>query len=141
MDQSILELMEAARAARAHAHAPYSNCRVGGAIRLSDGSIFAGCNVENASYGATICAERGAVMMAVAARGKIAIQEVLVLSEATPPWPPCGMCRQVVAEFAAPDCVVHLVNESGDIISQPFSQIFPSTFDSTNLSQTEEFSR
>ena len=141
MDKTLLELIEAARTARTNAHAPYSNCRVGGAIRLADGSIFSGCNVENASYGATICAERGAVMTAVAALGTITIQEVLVLSEATPPWPPCGMCRQVVAEFAAPDCMVHLVNESGDIISQPFSEIFPSHFTSTNLSQTLEFDR
>lgn len=133
MTGPLLEMFEAARAARANAHAPYSNCRVGAAIRLTDGSVYSGCNVENASYGGTICAERGAILTAVAAQGPLAVLEVLVLSDANPPWPPCGMCRQVIAEFATPDCMVHLANESGDVLSSTFAQLFPSSFDVTYL--------
>ncbi len=128
-----LDLFEAAQAAQGNAHSPYSGFRVGSAIRLHSGEIFGGCNVENASYGATICAERGAILSAVAARGAFQITEVLVLSAATPPWPPCGMCRQVLAEFAAPDCVVWCVGESGEGISQSFESLFPRGFRAADL--------
>ncbi|MBW3635742.1 MAG: cytidine deaminase [Armatimonadetes bacterium] len=127
------DLFEAACAARANAHSRYSGFRVGAAIRLASGEVFGGCNVENASYGATICAERGAIMSAVAACGAIEIAEVLVLSEANPPWPPCGMCRQVIAEFAAPECVVWCVNDSGEGSKRPFAEFFPQSFDASAL--------
>lgn len=127
------DLLSVASAARLNAHSPYSGFRVGAALRLKSGEVFGGCNVENASYGATICAERSAIMSAVAACGAIEITEILVLSEGNPPWPPCGMCRQVIGEFAAPECVVWCVSESGEGEKRPFVEFFPQSFDASAL--------
>jgi cytidine deaminase len=94
---------------RKNSHSPYSGHKVGAAIRLENGQIFGGCNVENSSYGGTVCAERVAIQTAVAALGpkKVRIQEVVVVTAANPPWPPCGFCRQVLAEFGTPGTDIH----------------------------------
>lgn len=127
------DLFEAAQAARALAHAPYSRFQVGAAIRLQNGAIFSGCNVENASYGATICAERGAICAAVAATGALQISEIVVISKGTPPWPPCGMCRQFIAEFAAPECRIFCVNDVGECLIYEFEALFPRGFGAADL--------
>ena len=103
-------LTEAARAARAHAHAPYSRYAVGAALKTASGGVYVGCNVENATYGATLCAERSAVAAMVAAGDREPIACVVVTA-GPEPGAPCGICRQVLAEFAD-DMAILLVAEN-----------------------------
>lgn len=106
-------LLEAAQSAMKNAHAPYSNFKVGAAIRTTSGKIFSGCNVENASYGMTNCAERTAIFSAVAEVGSsIEIAEIAVVCEQNVPCAPCGACRQVIYEFG-PKAVVYFQSASG----------------------------
>lgn len=133
MNKTHQELFAVAKTAMDHAHSPYSGYKVGAAIRMSDGKIYGGCNVENASYGGTICAERSAIVSAIAQGSSKVLAEVLVITDSTSPWPPCGLCRQVIAEFASPTCLVHLANLSGVQQSVEFSKLFPSSFNPTHL--------
>lgn len=100
-------LVDAARAVQQQAYAPYSHFRVGAAVETDDGAVFVGCNVENASYGLTICAERAAVAAAVGA-GARRIRRAVVVTDSDPPAAPCGACRQVLSEFG-PDMTVEAV--------------------------------
>jgi cytidine deaminase len=118
-------LVEAARAASEHAYARYSGYRVGAAIRSDDGRIFSGCNVENASYGATMCAERSAIFGLVSA-GARRISAVCVYAPAEPMAMPCGMCRQVIAEFCV-DAPV-LVAGPGGVLRRSFAELLPEAF-------------
>jgi cytidine deaminase len=118
-------LVEAARAVQLRAYAPYSHFRVGCALEAEDGRVFAGCNVENASYGLTICAERAAVCAAVAA-GAHRFRRVVVVSDADPPAAPCGACRQVLSEFGR-DLRVDGVGAAGTV-SWTIAELLPSAF-------------
>jgi cytidine deaminase len=106
-------LLDAARNARAGAYAPYSNFRVGAALRTSTGDVFTGANVENAAYPATICAERVAVGAAVA-NGSRSFSQIAVIGTGSSVCTPCGMCRQVLNEFA-PDIEVLSASDDGDV--------------------------
>lgn len=105
-------LVDAARRARANAYAPYSEYRVGAAIATADGSIFSGCNVENASLGATMCAERGAIARMIAS-GESSPVACAIVTGGEKPASPCGICRQVLAEFAK-DMPILLVGDTDD---------------------------
>jgi len=120
-------LLTAARAVRRHAHAPYSRFSVGAAVLDSDGRIHAGCNVENASYGLTICAERNAVAAAVAA-GARALRAVAVVTRLRPPATPCGACRQVLAELGGDDLIVLLGSPTGAARRLRLGDLLPQAF-------------
>src|SRR6516165_383363 len=106
-------LLKAARATMKNAHAPYSNFRVGSALLTTKGKVFSGCNVENASYGMTNCAERTAIFTAVAKLGpKFEIKAIAVVNNQGAPCSPCGACRQVIYEFG-PDAIVFFKGKDG----------------------------
>lgn len=118
-------LVDAARAVQRRAYAPYSRFRVGCALEAEDGRVFVGCNVENASYGLTICAERAAVCAAVAA-GAQRFRRAVVVSDADPPAAPCGACRQVLSEFGG-DLRVDGVGAAG-MVSWTIAELLPAAF-------------
>ena len=123
------ELFQVALKYQKNSHSPYSKARIASAIRMSDGSIFGGCNIENASYGGTVCAERVAIWKAVSEGVPTPIQEVFVLSSSETAWPPCGLCLQVMAEFATAGTLVHVSNQSGEKIqSYKFNELLPASF-------------
>jgi cytidine deaminase len=118
-------LITAARNAQARAYAPYSNFRVGAALEATDGSVFLGCNVENASYGLTICAERAAIFAAVSA-GARQFRRAVVVSDVDPPAAPCGACRQVLSEFS-PDLPIEGVG-ANRTVRWRLSELLPAAF-------------
>jgi len=127
-------LRQLALTAREKSYSPYSGKKVGSAIRLSTGQIFTGCNVENSSYGATVCAERVAIWKAVSELGPtIQIEEVWVSTDAAKPWTPCGICRQVINEFATSNCQVILMNLTGTEVQHAFKDLLPHGFDRSAL--------
>ena len=127
MDKDIKELYDAAVAAREKAYAPYSEFHVGSALRTADGRIFSGCNVENSSYGLTVCAERNAVFKMVSEGGR-EIAVILVAGETEGYLPPCGACRQVIAEFAAETTPVILCNKKGGYMETTVGKLLPFGF-------------
>lgn len=129
--QSVLDKMafEKARKARENAYAPYSGYKVGAAlISAASGRIYSGCNVENSSYGAAICAERNAVTTALAEEGKLGIDTLIVVSSDNPPAPPCAICLQVLAEFSKSDTRVILSDTEGNKEVYLFKDLLPKPF-------------
>ena len=120
------QLLDRARRAREAAYAPYSNFKVGAAVLTAAGEIFSGCNIENASLGATICAERVAILTAVAA-GARDLTALAVIADTPDPVAPCGLCRQVLAEFS-PDCRVVMANTAGRIRLANLKELLPLAF-------------
>ena len=127
----VAELVEQARLASARAYCPYSRFRVGAAVLTEDGEIISGCNVENASYGLTMCAERNAVFQAVA-RGKTRFRAIAVYTPTDRPTAPCGACRQVINEFA-PDAEIHCVWDGPGRVSSSLAALLPEAFGPNNL--------
>jgi cytidine deaminase len=124
-------LIEAAKQARENAHAPYSNFRVGAALRSSSGRIFGGCNVENATYGLTMCAERVAIFKAVS-EGERGFRAIAVITDTDALTPPCGACRQLIWEFCG-DIPVSMANLKGKLEVVQMRELFPRPFDDSNL--------
>ena len=124
-------LRRAATAAREAAYAPYSEFSVGAALLSASGRVFVGCNVENASYGATICAERGALCAAVAA-GERRWVALAIVTGAASPTPPCGICRQALAELG-PDLVVRSYDQTGEQADYTLDELLPHAFESSQL--------
>jgi homotetrameric cytidine deaminase len=126
---ALAELFSSAEQAALHSYSPYSGFRVGAALRLATGEIVTGTNVENVSYGLTICAERAALVRAVSQFGPaVRIAAVAVANLNNSPSPPCGACRQMLAEFTAPEAPV-LFPAADGLHSMPFSDILPLAFD------------
>jgi homotetrameric cytidine deaminase len=122
-------LLTQARAAAQHSYSPYSGFRVGAALRLTNGEIVTGTNVENVSYGLTICAERAALVRAVTQFGpQIRVEAVAIANLNESPSPPCGACRQVLAEFILPEAPVVFPAADG-VRAMPFSAVLPLAFE------------
>jgi cytidine deaminase len=127
-----MTLLAAATAVRENAYAPYSRFRVGAAIRAASGAVYAGCNVENVAYPEGTCAEAGAIAAMVAA-GETRIAEVLVIADSPDPVPPCGGCRQKIAEFAAQDVVVTLCTTDGAERRMTVADLLPGVFTAAHM--------
>jgi cytidine deaminase len=124
-------LIAAAKRARENALAPYSNFRVGAALRSASGRIFGGCNVENATYGLTICAERVAIFKGIS-EGERGFSAIAVVTDAEALTPPCGACRQLIWEFCG-DIPVTMSNLAGKSEVVQMKELFPRPFDDSNL--------
>jgi cytidine deaminase len=128
-DATLLSLLDQARQTAQNAYAPYSGFRVGAALRLTNGEVVTGANVENVSYGLTLCAERSALVRAVSKFGpEIRIEAVAVANLNDAPSPPCGACRQVLAEFILPDAPVIFPAVDGER-TLPFRELLPLAFE------------
>jgi cytidine deaminase len=127
------KLTAAALQARAHAYAPYSHFRVGAALLTRAGTVFTGANVENRSFGLTVCAERVAVFAAVhAGMGLDDLVALAIATNHTPPASPCGACRQVLSEFAA-DFPILLINPRGERVRTNLAKLLPLPFHDKSL--------
>jgi homotetrameric cytidine deaminase len=128
-ETALLSLLDKARQAALHAYAPYSGFRVGAALRLTNGEIVTGANVENVSFGLTICAERSALVRAVSQFGpEIRVEAVAIANLNHAASPPCGACRQVLSEFILPDSPVIFPSTDGDRIMS-FNELLPLAFE------------
>ncbi len=127
-----MSLKDAALKVRENAHAPYSNFKVGAAIRSANGTVYSGCNVENVAYPEGTCAEAGAIAAMVAA-GEKELTEVYVVASSPQPVPPCGGCRQKLAEFGAGDVVVTMATIDGTELRTTIADLLPGAFDASHM--------
>ncbi|MGC9449364.1 cytidine deaminase [Cereibacter johrii] len=127
-----MSLLEAATAVRENAYAPYSRFKVGAALRTASGAVHAGCNVENVAYPEGTCAEAGAIAAMVAA-GETRIAEILVIADSPEPVPPCGGCRQKIAEFAGPEVPVTLCTTDGQSLRISVADLLPGSFRAAHM--------
>ena len=127
-------LLEQAEAVRLRAYAPYSGFRVGCAIRSVSGQVYQGCNVENVAYPEGTCAEAGAIA-AMVANGDLEIAEVAVIADSPHPVPPCGGCRQKLAEFADQSVIVTMATAGGETLKMTVADLLPGRFESGHMAQ------
>lgn len=126
------DLMELAVKAREKAYVPYSNFKVGAALLDAQGNVFLGCNIENAAYGPTNCAERTAIFKAIS-EGIKEFSALAVVADTEGPVTPCGVCRQVMAEFFDPQMPIYLGNLRGDLVKTSLAELLPASFTSKEL--------
>ncbi len=130
-----MTLYDAACKVRENAYAPYSSFKVGAALRTVSGQVFAGCNVENVAYPEGTCAEAGAIA-AMCAAGEYAIAEICVVADSPTPVPPCGGCRQKLAEFAAPDLRITMATLDGARHVITMAEILPGAFSAGHMDKS-----
>jgi len=130
-----MELLKAATKVREHAYAPYSNFKVGAAIRSKSGAIFTGCNVENVAYPEGTCAEAGAIAAMVAA-GETEVIEALVIADSPLPVSPCGGCRQKLAEFGSGEMRVTMTTLAGKTEVLTMNQLLPGAFTQQHMEES-----
>lgn len=130
IEQELQKLIQAAIEMRKQSYSPYSNFAVGAAVLSNDGYIYGGCNIENASYGLTNCAERTAIFNAVS-DGKRNISAIAVVADTDRPCSPCGACRQVIGEFKIP-CII-MANLKGEYKTVTLEELLPFSFSNTDL--------
>ena len=130
-----MTLLVAATAVRENAYAPYSRFKVGAALRAGSGAVYSGCNVENVAYPEGTCAEAGAIAAMIAA-GDTRIAEVLVIADSPDPVPPCGGCRQKIAEFADPSVIVTLCTTDGKSRATTVADLLPGVFTAAHMDRT-----
>lgn len=135
MKHSEKDLIEAAASVRENAFAPFSNFRVGSALETDDGQIITGCNVESATYGLTVCAERIAIWKAVS-EGKRKVKQIAVVADTEELTPPCGACRQIIWEFGG-DIPVMMANLDGKVETVQMKDLLPRAFDANFLNLPE----
>ncbi len=131
MNEELKELVESARQVREKAYAPFSNFRVGAAVLTKDGKIYTGCNIESASYGLTVCAERVAIWKAVS-EGESEFTNVAVVADTEELTPPCGVCRQIIWEFCG-DVPVTFANLKSNVETVQMKELLPRAFDTKFL--------
>lgn len=129
-------LLEHSKTARERAYVPYSKFPVGAALLTEDGKVYHGCNIENAGYSMTNCAERTAMFKAVS-EGERKFSAIAVVADTEGPVSPCGACRQVLAEFCDQDMPVYLTNLKGDVLETTVAQLLPGSFTSEDLKYAE----
>ena len=123
----LTELIRKAQEARVRAYVPYSGFHVGAALLCKDGTIFSGCNIENSAYGPTNCAERTAIFKAVS-EGYREFETIVIISDSEQPTPPCGVCRQVMAEFCGPEFPVVMMGCDGSQRTASLGELLPYAF-------------
>ncbi|MGH9933305.1 MAG: cytidine deaminase [Pyrinomonadaceae bacterium] len=135
-EESLRELIEIAKTARLRSIAPFSNFLVGAAVKTADGKVYLGCNVESASYGLTVCAERVAIWKALS-EGERKFTELAIVADTSTLTPPCGTCRQIIWEFAK-DATIVLGNLRGETQVVSIRELLPRAFDARFLSAAKE---
>ena len=134
MNSSNIDLKKMALGAMAFSYSPYSQKKIGASLLLSNGKVYSGCNIENASYGGTVCAERVAIWKALSENAATEkIKEVVVAIDEETPWPPCGFCRQILVEFCTPETTIRLINLKNAEVIYLFKDLFPAAFKPEHL--------
>ncbi len=131
VNENYEKLIKVAEKARKRAYTPYSKFKVGAAILTSDGKIFTGCNIENASFGLTVCAERVAILKAIS-EGSSKFEAIAIVGDTDRPCSPCGACRQVISEFGK-DIKIIMSNLEGDIKIKKVRELLPEAFNKNDL--------